>query len=76
MNIMQEEIRLVNKLNDLLENSTKYELLENEFGDKLLKIENYYNSNEKIYINFYELSLFLKNYMGTKGVLLENIEEE
>lgn len=63
------------RLEYLLNISKEYEFLEDKNGDIILKIKGYYENDKKIYINFTELMLLLKNYSGIDRVLLNNIDE-
>lgn len=64
------------KLIDILEisNTCKF-IKDNKTNDNLLKIKTFYNNNMCIYINFNELILLLKNYVGIDKILIDNIEE-
>lgn len=63
------------RLEYLLNISKEYEFLEDKNGDIILKIKGYYENDKQIYINFTELMLLLKNYIGIDRVLLNNIDE-
>lgn len=61
-------------LEKLIDSSIEFKFVENEDGDDLLKLENLYNRDEVIYINFWELIHLLKHYTGTSRVLLSKDE--
>lgn len=62
-------------LKEILNSSKEYEFTENEYGDSILILKDYWNSDRKVRINFNELILLLENYSGIDRIL-ENEEQE
>lgn len=65
-------------LKDILSSSKEFDFKELKNGDDVLMIKKYYNTNDVIYINFYELIHLLEHYTGIDKILLnyDEIESE
>lgn len=63
-------------LKDILSSSKEFNFIELNNGDDVLMIRKYYNTNDVIYINFYELIHLLEHYTGIDRILLNDDEIE
>lgn len=71
------ENKKVKLLMDLIYSDFRYNFIEDDNGDILLKLESTYKPNENIiYINFNELASILTLYCGKDDVLIIDKENE
>jgi len=69
-------VEKIELLKDILSSSKEFNFIELNNGDDVLMIRKYYNTNDVIYINFYELIHLLEHYTGIDRILLNDDEIE